>query len=190
MNWLAFLVLAWIALGLENGLRDALQLGQSGVAPSFVMTLLAFIAASGSRLAALWGAVALGLALDLTHARPAPGGVDDVVIVGPWTLGCFVACYAAVTMRALVARRSAPAIAFLAVLVAAMAGVVATALFVVRSWYDPSVGASPVNELLVRLGSALYTGALALVLAPALLFLSGLCGFPHSSQGRERRWRV
>lgn len=189
MSWVAFGLLAWLALGLELGLRDALQLGQSGVAPSFVMTLVAFIAAVGTRSAALWSALALGLALDLTNARPAPGGVDSVVMVGPWTLGCLVGCYAAVTMRALTARRSAPAIAFLAVIACAMAGVVATALIVVRSWYDPLVGSSPIAELAQRLGCALFTGVLALVLAPALLFVAPLCGFPHSSQGRERRWR-
>ncbi len=44
MKWLTFAILAWIFLGLELGLRDALRLGHGQVSPSFVFVLLAFFA--------------------------------------------------------------------------------------------------------------------------------------------------
>jgi len=189
VNWLVFAVFAWLALGLETGLKDALQLGSSGVAPSFVMTLLAFVAASSTRSAALWAAASVGAALDLLNAQPVPGGVDEVVVFGPYTLGCMLAAYATVTTRPLVFRRSTIALAFLTFVFAAMAAVVVTALLAVRSWYDPTIEIAAGRELLLRLGAALYSAGLALLLGPALGFLAPLFGFPQGSS-RERRWRA
>lgn len=37
MNWIVFILNAWVLLGLEIGLKDALRIGETPVAPSFVM---------------------------------------------------------------------------------------------------------------------------------------------------------
>jgi hypothetical protein len=56
VNWLAYIVLLWIFLGLEKGLRDALALGSSGVAPSFVFIIVTMVAIYASPLVAMGGA--------------------------------------------------------------------------------------------------------------------------------------
>ena len=44
MTWAVFAIAAWLLMGAELGVRHALALGPSWVAPSFVVPLLVFVA--------------------------------------------------------------------------------------------------------------------------------------------------
>jgi hypothetical protein len=61
LNWVVFAMLAWLALGLERGLKPMLMLqgGSLTLAPSFVMTLAVFVSmiapARGRAVVVPWG---------------------------------------------------------------------------------------------------------------------------------------
>lgn len=186
MSWAVFALSLWLCVGLDVGLRDALAVGQSGAAPRFVMVLLAFVAASAPKEAALWAGLATGLALDLLDVRPSPGG-GLVTLIGPNALGCVTAAYAVVLLRASVMRKNPLALPVLAALATFLAGVVTVAILQTRSLYDPSLSVGAGSSLLRTFFSALLTTALALPLGPLLLLVSPLFGFQHS--GRVRTWR-
>lgn len=187
MNPLSFLIAAWLMFGLELGLRDALELGATGIAPSFVIVLLAMISLLASKRAALWAGLLLGVLMDLTHTMPGPGGFGAVVTVGPYALGSLLAAYSIVTLRALVIKRNPITLVFLSAVAAFLVNIVFVAIMTARSWYDPMIEFSPVAELLQRLGVAAYSGGLALVLGPLLLYFSPLLGFTAGDKRHQRR---
>lgn len=198
MNWVVFAVVAWLTLGVEVGLRDALAVGQSGVAPSFVVVLLVFVASRAPRGTAVWASLTLGLLLDLTRAPLGPGRAEVVVAIGPYALGCAFAGYAVVTMRALMMRRNPLATAFLAVVASGIMHVVVVALVVAQHIVEavytgqPAgalIGAyAPGSQLGVRALMSLYTGVAALPVGAALMVLTPLFGFaPGHARPRIRR---
>ncbi len=192
MNWIAFAVVAWMLFGLELGLKPALQLGATGMAPSFVLVLLVITSMAAQRTAALWGALVIGVLLDLTSPLPvAPprGGAaaDSIVLVGPHALGCLVAAYAVLVLRAVVMKRSVLAIAFLCLIAAGLETIVAWVVITARSWYDPLISSQMRDALGARLGSAVYTGVLSLALGPALALIGPLLGLDFGGAPRTRR---
>lgn len=187
MSWVAFVIAAWVLFGLELGMKDGLELGMTSVAPSFVVPLLVLVAMHAPKLTSLWAAFVIGLVLDLTHARLA--GEVGVTIVGPYTLGCLLGCSAVLNMRSMVMRKHIVTFAFLTLIVAGLMQIGATANFAVRSWYDRSVEMpEPMAELMPRLGSAVYTALLSLVLGPMLMYLAPFFGF-HATQGHGHGFR-
>lgn len=185
MNWLLFALLAWVTLGLEAGFRPALQLGSLAVAPSFVMVLVVFIALWARTSTALGAAMLMGFCLDLLFVQ-ATGGGETVPVVGPWALGCMLASYTVVNFRNMVFRTSPLTLAFLCTLGAAIANILVLAILTIRAKYDMIVVPSPAGELWQRLGAALYTGLLGLVLAPALNWIGPWLGFKKQSSGGFR----
>lgn len=175
MNWVVFTLLSWVLLGCEMGLRDALQLGDSSIAPSFVMTLVVYVSLWARTGPALVGAMSVGMALDILTVWPTASG-EGVVMVGPWTFGYMLAAYTGINFRTMMFRRSAITVAMLSVLASAVASVVGLALVMVRASYDDILIGTAASELWARLASAVYTGALALVIAPALQFVGPWLG--------------
>jgi len=188
VNWLVFAILGWLALGLDLGLRPGLALGESGIAPSFTVVLLAWVSLAAPRQHAMWAAMALGVALDLTALPAARGGSAGITSIGPNALGCMLGASLAVNMRAMLMHRNALSLGFVAAVVSLTAGVVVVACFALRSWYDPAVAARPSAELVARVGVAVYTGFAALLVAPALHALTPLMGF-IGAHGRAQ-WTV
>lgn len=180
-----FILLLWVLFGAELGLRDALQLGQMGPAPSFVAALVVFVAMSAPMGTAVGAGLVVGLLMDLTTVQVVTGGAGSIVVVGPYALGMSAAAYAVVVTRGLVMRHNPLTFAFLAFLACAILHVVAVAVFSLRSWFDPVAFAAG-RELLLRLASSGYTAALALVLGPALRLLTPVFGFPSSQRSRQR----
>lgn len=172
MNWAFFAIVGWIALGLDLGLRDALAVGSSGVAPSFVIAFLVVIAMHAPKREALWAGLILGLALDLTRAgvSASAGGATTIAIIGPAALGGLLAAQLIVTIRAMMMRRSPLAAAAMGFAAALLANLVVAGVLTARSWYDPAIDVSAAAELASRLGSSLYTGlitpVMAILLAP------------------------
>lgn len=180
------LVAAWVALGMEAGLRDAMQAGNSPVAPSFVLILGVFVATWARRGAALWACVLLGAASDLLTNVPAPGG-ETVTVLGPGALGLLAAGYTTHTLRAWMFRRNAVAVAFMCVVGGCVSAAVSVSLLKLRGAYDTIELSSATRELGWRAGSALYSAAVALLLVPVLTFIKPVFGFPAVGRGGRER---
>jgi len=187
MNWIAFAVAAWIALGAELGLKPALALGASSVAPSFALILLAFVAMWAPPVAVYTAALIVGAALDMTHPPVLAGGASSVVVIGPYALGCLAGAYAAVTSRGLLIKQNPLAFAFVAFVLALVTHAVAVTLLRIRASYD-DVLVTFSHEVGVRLLSSVYTAALALLAGPLLRLFIPVFGFPASLTARGRRY--
>jgi len=68
MRWLAYLILAYLVLGLQAGLSGYVHV--RGAAPNLVLLAMLFIVLCAPRDAALLGAVGLGLMQDLLTQQP------------------------------------------------------------------------------------------------------------------------
>jgi hypothetical protein len=190
MNWVVFLLVAWATMGLELGLRPSIQLGDSGMAPSFALILVAYLALAAPRQAALWAAMSIGVLLDLTSERLASSNLGTLTIVGPAALGCMLGASAVANVRAMVYRRNPLTMLVIAVMMSVIAQIVIVACLAARSWWDPAIVFQARPELAVRLGSAVYTGVAALVVGPVLNFLTPLFGFQgmhHPRSGSASR---
>jgi len=181
VNWVVFIVFAYAALGMEWGLRDALQLGNLPVAPSFVMILLVFISLWATPMVSIVAGLILGAMLDMLNQLPARDGTD-VVVLGPHALGCMLAAYTVVTMRALMFRRGVLSLAFLSVVAMAIAQIIVVSLLYVRSRYDVISIMGSGQELSSRLASAVATGVVAFPVGAALGLFKGLFGFDEAAR--------
>jgi rod shape-determining protein MreD len=72
MNWVAFILLGYGAMGLQTGLGSFARLGSSdgGAAPNFGLIALVFIALNANWQAALLGGFILGALQDLATQQP------------------------------------------------------------------------------------------------------------------------
>lgn len=182
MRWIPFLLLAWIILSVEIGLRSSLPFGQAGVAPSFALILSTYIAMGAPSIQALWAALLLGACVDLASPRMlAEGG--DVTILGPNALGFTLSAQFTLVMRGVIFRKNPIAVAFMAMTSSLVCIVLVTALLTFRRLYDPLEFRAGL-ELWHGLLSSLYTGLIALPLGAALLVLNPLLGF-YSSPSRR-----
>jgi len=177
VNWIAFLITTWVVFGLEMGFKDALELGDIGVAPSFVVIFLVIVSMMAARSSALWACLLLGLLLDLTQTHPTPGGEGSVVTIGPYALGALLAGYAVLTLRALVIKRNPLTTPALCVVASALMHIVVVSIFTARSWYDQMIVFEPLPELFARLGSSVYTAAVAFPLAYVFFYLAPIFRF-------------
>lgn len=180
MNPLAFGVALWVSLGLEWGLRDALELGSTGIAPRFAVVLLVFVCLWSSVRAGVIASLAVGVCLDLLYTVPAGG--QSVVVLGPHALGCLLAGAFALNVRAVIFRRNVLAVAVVVLVAAALVEIVATAALTVRAMYDPIGTAGPLERLLVGLGSAGYTAVVGIAYAWVLGLFRGVFGFPFDTK--------
>ncbi len=180
MNWGVFAAATWVFFGLELGLRSALEIGTSGVAPSFVIPFAVFIA--------LWaptnvGAVAcllLGLLVDLTWLVPTESG--GAAIAGPHALGFFLMAHLVAAARSIIIRRNPLTLVALSVVGSIVVHVVVVALVTLHTVIEPLQWA-PTAEIVRRLGSSVYTGVVALAVALIAYPLVPIFGFPHSTPG-------
>ncbi len=184
MNWLAFAILAWLAIGLETGLKDVLALrpGAYAIAPSFIVPLAVVIALGAPAQAPMGACLILGLLLDLTAPIPTAAGPAGglLTVAGPHALGLVLAGQLVLALRGLMIRRNPLAMAFLCIAAAAAMHITVTAIFTFRgvsAGSGPGGGWDAAGQLLSRLGAALYTGASGLVLAFILLPLAPIMGF-------------
>lgn len=189
MNWLMLGIVAWVMLGLEKGLRGAMELGSSGIAPSFVLVLATYIALLAPSGTALWACVALGLLVDLTNTVDLASG-GSAVIAGPYALGYVLAGQLVLTMRGVMMGRNPLALGFLALLASIVCHLVVVAIFAVRGLLVDEVTWGAAGQLGPRLGSSLYTGALAVALALVLFPMSGALGLTGPQARRFARRAV
>ncbi len=186
MSKVAFALLAWLFLGLETGLKPALRLGNSEIAPSFVFILLVYLAMCATPRAASWSAVVLGLLMDLTNLIGVTSGGPPGTVLGPHVLAYIVAAQLVLAMRGIMIRRNPLTLGFLAFTGGLVAQTVLVTVFWIRSLFDPVVLDSSA-DLLSRLASAGYTGLFGVALAFGLLPFSEWFGLPSQTQRRFGR---
>lgn len=184
MNWLLFGLVSWVLFGLELGLRDALRIGPTAVAPSFVMPLAVLVASSAPRAQAWWACLMLGLITDLTNVVELRDQGEAIGVIGPYALGYLLGGHFVMTLRGMVFRRNPLAVAVLTLLAAAVCQIVVVTAYTIRGFYDPIVWQAT-GQLVSRMGSALFTGGAAIVVSLALLPLSGMLGL---TAGAPRRF--
>lgn len=174
MNRLAFALLAWLLLGLELGLKSALELGSTGIAPSFLVPLGILIAMAAQPARAVWPCVVIGLLMDLTSSVPAHSG--EPVVIGPWALGMALAAHLVLALRAMMMRRNPMTLAFLSLVGMAVAQIAVVAILTGRNLVYGDMAWSAGAELVRRLGSAVYTGVLALAMSVVLIPMAPILG--------------
>lgn len=182
MNWLAFAIAAWVACGFEYGLRDAFRLGETPVAPSFLLILAVFVCLWASPGAVLSACLIIGMLMDFIFLQQIQGTEQWLTILGPHALGLLLGGYAVLNMRALMFRRNALALAFLCIVAGALMHILAWALLYLRGvWGDPVFG-GVAGELGYRLAGAVYTGVMALVIGLILGLVRPVFGFPADTK--------
>ena len=184
LNWPLFVLVAWILFGLELGLRPALRLGPTEIAPSFVVPLLVFIALSAPPGVVSWVAIGLGLVTDLTNIVPTRDAGPPVTIIGPYALGYLLAGQLVISLRSMMIRRNPFTMAFLAIPATALAQIVVVCLFSIRRAYGDPIVWDPLHELIMRMGTAVVTGISGLVLALILNRLGPALGIQVRQQRR------
>ena len=186
MNRVVFALVAWVFVGLEWGLRDALQIGRDNIAPSFVLVLAALVALWASPGAAVGGAVVLGLCLDMLHQVPVDGGLKDVVVLGPNALGLALGAVVVLNVRALMFRKNTVTLAVMVLVAGVFAAAVTTALLTARAMYDPILIGRPAAELWNRSVSAGASMVLALPVGFILTRTRWVFGFATDRRGGFR----
>lgn len=187
MNWPLFALLSWVLFGLELGFRDALRLGPTPIAPSFVVPFVVFIALSSPPNTLRIAALTLGLVTDLTFPVELRDGGPTATVVGPYALGYLLASQLVLTLRSMMIRRNPLTIAFLSVLAAVIAQIVVVALFTTRSIFGDPITWNATHELLTRLASSLTCSVSGLVLSFGLLPLAPMLGINIGPARRNPR---
>lgn len=178
MNWVVFLIGGWIMLGLELGLKSALELGDTSIAPSFLAIYAVFLACSAPARTAQWACLVIGLFVDLSSPI-ARSDTGLYTVIGPHALGALLMCQLVLALRGLMFRRNPLTLAFLSFVGYLTWQVLVTAIFTVRHLTgDPTLWSAS-GELLGRAGASLYTGIWALPVSLVLILLMPLFGFQH-----------
>jgi hypothetical protein len=187
VNPLLLILLGWLMLGLETGLKDTLSVNIGNIvgAPSFVIPLAIFVALCAPPIPALWACLILGLFLDLTSPQPTTTGM--LTVIGPYALGLLVAGQFVLVVRSVVLRRHPLTLVVLSIAGAVVMHIVVTALFTVRGLMGDAILFEPTAELLGRLLSAILTGGAAFVLALVFMPLAPLMGMPAIQARFARR---
>lgn len=176
MNWLIFILIAWLCFGLELALGPVFDAGSRGVQPSMVVPLLVFVAMNAPRKPTMWAAILLGLVMDLLSPIPAVNG-GTATIVGPHALGYLLGAHFVLAVRGMLIRRNPLTMIVMSILVMIIAQVVYVAIFAARDLgNDPLIWDSGV-QLRQRFFSSLYTGLSALLLSFLFFALGPVFGF-------------
>jgi hypothetical protein len=183
MNWPVFAIIAYLMLGLERGLRDALAIGP--VQPSFLLALGAYVALSAPPMHAVWACLVLGLTLDLTGGWPGTAGFAQPLI-GPYALGGVLMAQVILTLRGKLVRHHLATLSVLTFFGVVAAQLVVVVLLSIQKLTGAPLAFEPGRELLIRLGSAGYTALLAVPLGVLLIAAAPLLGFTSNS---PRSWQ-
>lgn len=149
MRWIAWFILAYVALGVQLGLGGYVRVGDAS--PNLVLLAVIFIAVNAPRDAALLGCFCMGAMQDLVTQQP----------LGLYALGYGLIAMFVVSTQTLVYKKH-PLTHFSLGLVA---GLMVAAVLLVHGWVRP-----PAPAMLTDTGAALP----AMRLSPVLLFKNAL----------------
>lgn len=188
MNLLAVILVGYVLRGVELGLAPTIGLGPTGakdIAPALLLPLVVYVALFAPAQSVLWLALCAGIVVDLTGPMTVRGAEAFCWLVGPGAVGYLVAAYFVLTIRGFMIKRNPLALAVLSLLGAALAGVVAVAIITLRAQFFTDMAWRPGPELLLRMGSAVYTGVAALPLSLVFRPLTGMMGLQDSHLRRR-----
>ena len=187
MRWTTFVIMTYITLAIQEGLRTLLMFNE--VSPSLVMILMVFIALHAPRSKAAWAALMLGLLTDL-KPLPLADPLTDLTVIGPGCLGYLAATSVVLQLRAMVFRESAMSLAALVLLAGVFAHLVIVALLTMRGlpWPlgEPIQGWNVADQLVERFLEVLYTAIWALPMGVVLNRLIPLWDFVLVTPSRRR----
>jgi rod shape-determining protein MreD len=149
MRWLTYFILAYLALGLQVGLRGFVEV--RGATPNFVLLVVVFLAINGGREPVLVACFLLGLMQDLFTQQP----------LGTWAVAYSLVGASVWSTQEIVYPKHPLTHFSLTLLGGILAGVVLTAhgwLYPLLHGHDAGVGGTGPA---VYLGSALYSAILA-----------------------------
>lgn len=172
--------MAWLALGVELGLRPALELGSTGIAPSFVVPCAVFVALWAPTHVAAAACLVLGLLVDLTWLAPAPAG--GAAVAGPHALGYLLMAQLVGAARSLIIRRNPLTLIVLSAVGSVIVHAVVVALLTIHTLVEPLTW-DPTGEIIRRLAASLYTAVSGAAVALVVYPLTPLFGFPHVASG-------
>lgn len=166
MRWLAYFILAYVALGVQVALRGYIDV--KGAEPNLILLVVIFVAVNATREAALGGAFLLGLMQDLLTLQP---------------MGVWAVCYGLVAVFVIstqeVVYRDHPLTHFSLTLAG---GVICAIVIIIHGWIYPMIhnvapAIAPHNPEMVStrrppitnlLAGTLYTAILAPLVLGAL----------------------
>ena len=187
MIWPVFLAAMWLAVGLDIGLRDFVQLGPNS-APSLTLILVAYTAMWAPRLHALYAAVVAGVCLDLQGGQVVPGAIDSTTTHGPTALGATLGAFTVLTARAMVERANVLALPAMTFALCVLTHLVIVFCFAFKGLYDPAIAFDAGSQLFTRFVSSLYTAVAAVPIGLVMTPMTRLFGFSQSSSRRARAW--
>jgi len=194
MRWTVFAFFAYLFLSLDTGLRPMLEIGsgERGVAPSFLLILMVYVASMGPSHAVRWAALILGLLLDLSSTYPTADG-RAATVAGPYALGFILGASLTVQLRGLVYRRHPLTTGFLTLLAGACAFVPAVFLLTMRRIISAGLGSESViiwvasDQLVHAFLTVLYSALIAVPTGWILNRTAGFFGFQmHPRLGHPR----
>ncbi len=175
MNWPVYALTAYVLLAFQTGLADTLafpsEYASGGIQPRFILIFAIFIGLSASATTAIVSCAILGFTVDLIATRA------NGTVIGPYTLGYIAATYLLIQLRPMLFRQHPLTFAPMTFLCGLLAHLIVTAVFTIRYWYDGPPDYAPVNDLITRTLSLLYTAAIALFFAWPMIKLTPLYGF-------------
>lgn len=186
MNWLVFILIAWVCFGLEMALLPVFDAGSEGVHPSMVVPLLVFVAMNAPRKPTLWSAILLGVVMDLLSPIPGVNG-GTFTVIGPHALGYLLGVHFVMTVRGMLIRRNPLTMVVMSIIVMLIAQIVVVAIFAARGLGDHSLVWSASDGLGRGLFSSLYTGVSALLLSFVFFALGPFFGFASTVPTRFAR---
>ena len=187
MRWLVFVIGAVIVVGLDSGFSSIFTLRGAGfLTPSFAACLLAFVALMAPPITVIWAAWLLGLMVDLSPGLGEAGG--SLHVIGPHALGFPLGAWIVLNFRLWMFRRRVLTIAMLTFLCVLVAGLVQTAVGILRFWL-PWAGGELVpfgmGEIVHEAGNAAYSALLAIPVGWLLLQTLPLWRFDYGTSRRS-----
>ncbi|MFW5653981.1 MAG: hypothetical protein ACOC0P_08030 [Planctomycetota bacterium] len=180
MTWPTFAFFLYFLLAFEVGLRDSLAIGTMGIAPSFMLVYMVFIASNARAWTAVWAALTLGLLVDLTSIYVVGGDVR--VVVGPYAIGYVAGALITIETRSVLYRRHPLTIAVQTLLAGIAVHLVVAIMLSMRQVLSrllpaADIGFSTGDDLVLRFFTLLYSVGLAIPLGFLLNRLTPLFNF-------------
>ncbi len=181
MNWITFIVFAYIALVLEVSCRGAFAIySLGGVTPSFIMPMFVAIALAAPRFHVMWAAIILGLAIDLSSPFAQSNGTE-LFVPGPHALGLAITGWLITQVRSSVFRDRVITIASMTFCAVLLSGILVLLLYRLRAAF-PDAGSyfmtgSMTGDVVRTVGNAVYSALIAVPLGWLMLRTQPMWGF-------------
>ena len=189
MRALVVIIVTIIALAFDSSVGSMFTLRSLGsITPQAMPCLVVFIALFAPERIAMFVALILGALVDVS---PGHGELaDGAHLIGPCALGFLVTTLIVLKIRNIVFRRRVFTLGVLAVAAVLVTGATEALVLLLRGvlpWTPPLSGGG-FSDLLKLIGTAIYTGLLAVPLGWCFLATIGMWRF-HSPTGRRVTWR-